>query len=187
MFSIILFTFTPIILFVETDPFYFTMPKMFPFLQNYFCSISGWITFLLRVYFSFVCVTEACRFLKIYLSLLLVCWGELTIQTLALLNRIPLPQGEQIAFINLYSGLRLVHERFLPVANLYIGNLMGIGFLVSVVCNVSVIKASKMVSLYIYWLLPVVSIVVAGVIYLLLPMAVAISALSDQLFRNGLN
>lgn len=182
--SLLPFTFAPLTLFVEMDPFYFTLPKLFPALQHNFHSLSGCSTFALRVYFSLVCVTEACRFLVIFGSLVLGYWAEMTIRTLEILNQIPLLEREQSTFKCLYSALTLVHKGLAEQLNLLIGTSLGIGFVVLVICNVAVVKAVGLVPFEIYWMLPVVAVMVACIYYVLLPLAVKIKVLSDMIVEK---
>lgn len=184
IFFVLPFILTPLIIFVEMDPFYFTMPKIFNFFRNDFASVSGWFTFALRMFLGFVCVAESCRFLVVYLFIVLVYYEETIIRIIELLKGIPLQRKKQDLFITLYLALNLAHQSMLEPVNTLIGNLMGIGFLIFVTCNVAAIKAFGLVPLQVYWLLPLVSIIVGFTIYILLPLIIVIHVQSDRLIKK---
>jgi len=109
----------------------------------------------LRFVASTVCGTTACRFYSFMLTLF-VTFEELQLRYLEFLYHLPIDLVTDELFFKWYSSFQVAERIYKWVASSLIFLLMGEGFLIFVVCNITTIKGYYVLPIEMYWLAPII-------------------------------
>lgn len=161
--------------YLELDPFRFSIPAIFPVFPELKLTFT-----MIRLFLTIACVNEACRFLAFYLPLA-IYFIELIFSSLESLHRILVDD-----YTNFLKGHRLLQfklNRFHGAVSEIVGSLMGCGFFIFVISNVISIKCYRMLPLSVYIIFPFCSSLVCLVVYVCLPFTVFIAENSRENIR----
>lgn len=167
---------TPIVIYMELDPFVITFPLIFPRLCQ-----ATWFLICARLICGYICIVEACRFVTLYVCMM-VSYMELEFRCLHKLGQIP--AGNYEKFITWYNAYQIAHNSFHGSISNLLGLFMGCVFFVCIVCNVGTIRFYGKLPLVVYCVLPLVTLACSVVSYLLLPFAVRIGDCSHKVIER---
>lgn len=188
-------------LYMKLDPFSFTFAKLLT--RNQIFEEVGpnvktfiWVAeFFLRLICSYICTVEACRFFSFFFSFVLLNY-ESVLKVSTFLNCYVLSANNPEStreFLRVYRWYVIITSVYKNTLEQFVATSMGEGFVIFVIANLVTLTCSQLIPIYVYWLMPMVSVACTFFVHTLLVTVVeicnrnsrAISYLKRNLSENA--